>query len=251
MVRRRLGKTGASVSPIALGAFKIGRNEQIKYARDYALPDDAETRRLLNGALDLGINLIDTAPAYGVSEERIGQFLAHRRGEYLLSTKAGETFENGQSTYDFSRQAITASVHRSLRRLRTDVLDFVFIHSDGRDLWILQETDAPAALRDLRQAGLIRFIGLSGKTPEGARAALPWADALMVEYHPGDFSHEALIADAAGRGVGILVKKPLASGSLDPASAIPFILANRAVSTLVIGTLSLEHLRQNLQLCSA
>src|SRR5690348_3747969 len=97
MVRRTLGKTGLSVSPIAFGAFKIGRNEKIKYAQGYPLPTEEETARLLNGLLDLGINLIDTAPAYGLSEERIGRHISRRRGEFILSTKFGETFENGKS----------------------------------------------------------------------------------------------------------------------------------------------------------
>jgi aryl-alcohol dehydrogenase-like predicted oxidoreductase len=250
MVSRVLGRTNLVVSPIAFGAFKIGRNEKIKYARGYALPGDADVGRLLNGVLDLGINLIDTAPAYGVSEERIGRHISHRRREYILSTKVGETFEDGKSKYDFSKEGITESVRRSLGRLKIDMLDFVFIHSDGNDLRILNETDAVATLLGLREQGLIRYVGLSGKTPEGAKAAMSWADALMVEYHPEDLSHEEVIAEAGRRGAAVLVKKPLASGKIEPAKAIPFVLRNPAVSTLVIGGLSLEHIRENLRLAT-
>src|SRR5205814_2753133 len=107
--------------------FKIGRNEKIKYAQNYPLPTDVETAKLLNGVLDLGINLIDTAPAYGLSEERIGKHLAKRRPEFILSTKAGESFENGNSTYDFSPPGIAKSVERSLKRLKTDHVDFLFL----------------------------------------------------------------------------------------------------------------------------
>src|SRR5690606_17319139 len=142
-----------------------------------------------NGVLDLGVNLIDTAPAYGLSEERIGRAIGHRRHEFVLSTKVGETFENGNSTYDFSATAVRQSVERSLRRLRTDVLDLVFLHSDGRDLAVLHETDAVPTLLDLRRRGLVKAVGLSGKTVEGARAALAWANLLMVEYHLDDRSH--------------------------------------------------------------
>lgn len=250
MVRRRLGKTGLWASPIAFGAFKIGRNQKIKYAQGYDLPDDRHVERLLNGVLDLGINLIDTAPAYGISEQRIGQHIAHRRREYILSTKVGETFENGQSTYDFSAAAVEHSIHRSLLRLRTDVLDFVFIHSDGRDLHILGQTDVLPTLLKLRSAGLIRHIGLSGKTPDGAAAMLGWADAIMVEYHPRARSLEGVISQGGVRGIAVFVKKPLASGEIDPGEAIPFLLSNPHVGTLVVGGLNLDHIRRNIEIAA-
>ena len=79
MVHRRLGRTGRHVSPIGFGAFKIGRNQGIKYASAYDLPDETAVAALLEGVLDLGINLIDTAPAYGLSEERIGRALGNDR----------------------------------------------------------------------------------------------------------------------------------------------------------------------------
>jgi aryl-alcohol dehydrogenase-like predicted oxidoreductase len=246
MPHRPLGKTGLSTAPIAFGAFKIGRNEKIKYAHHYDLPTDAEAERLLNDVLDLGIDTIDTAPAYGLSEERVGRFLSHRRHQFHLSTKVGETFENGASTYDFSEQATTHSLERSLKRLRTDRLDFVFIHSSGDDRLVLTETDVVPTLQRFKDRGLIRFIGLSGKTPAGARLAMNWADALMIEYHPSDTSHAPILDECAQRGLAVFIKKPLASGTLPPNEVIPFILKHRAVSTLVIGSLNLAHLRANL-----
>ena len=245
MTPRPLGKTGLSVTPIGFGAFKIGRNEKTKYAQAYALPDDLAVERLLNGVLDLGIGYIDTAPAYGLSEERIGRAIGRRRSEFILSSKVGESFEDGQSRYDFSAAGIRASVERSLRRLQTDALDIVFIHSHGEDVAIQQTTDAVATLGDLKRMGLVRAIGLSGKTVEGARLALHWADAIMVEYHLDDQSHGEVIAAAAGRGVGVVVKKGLASGKLPPAEAIGFVLGNPDVSSLVMGGLNLEHIRSN------
>ena len=243
---RSLGRGGPLVCPLGYGAFKIGRNEKIKYPAGYDLPDDAEAARLLHGLLDLGVNYIDTAPAYGLSERRIGDALGGRRDEFVLSTKVGETFEGGRSTYDYSAASIEASIHRSMERLRADTLDLVFIHSNGDDLAVLRETDAVPVLRRLREAGLVRRIGLSGKTVEGVRAALEWADAVMVEYNVDDRSHEAVIAEAAERGVGVVVKKALASGTLDPGDALRFVLRNAAVSAAVIGTLRLEHMRANL-----
>ncbi len=165
---RSLGAGGLSVSPIGFGAFKIGRNQRTKYAGGYELPDERQVSRLLNAVLDMGINYIDTAPAYGSSEERVGAAIGRRRREYTLSTKVGETFVGGASTYDFSAHAIRASIERSLRRLRTDSLDLVFIHSDGDDLAIIERTDAVAALVAAREAGMARTIGLSAKSVAGA-----------------------------------------------------------------------------------
>lgn len=247
MVQRPLGNTGLRVSPIGLGAFKIGRNVGIKYPHHYELPEENEVAALLNGVLDLGINYIDTAPAYGLSEERIGKAIGHRRNEFVLSTKAGETFENGRSTYDFSAAAVAASVERSLQRLQTDRLDIVFIHSPGDDLPVMQKTDVVPTLQRLRQAGKTRAIGLSGKTVEGARAALTWADVLMVEYHLNVRSHERVFAEASKRGIGIVCKKGLASGQLPPSDAIRFVLNNPAITSMVIGSLNLNHLRENLK----
>jgi len=250
MDTRPLGDTGLRVTPIGFGAFKIGRNVGIKYPQGYALPSDDAVERLLNGVLDLGINFIDTAPAYGASEERIGRAIGRRRDEFILSTKVGETFEAGTSSYDFSPPAVRASVDRSRSRLRADVIDIVYIHSDGRDVEIMQSSGAVEALQALRDEGVIRAIGLSGKTVEGARAALEWSDVLMIEYHVNDRSHERVMGEAATQGAGVVVKKGLASGTLPPEEAIRFVLGNAAVSSLVVGGLNLEHIRANCEIAS-
>jgi len=241
-----LGRTGFSVFPIGFGAFKIGRNQKTKYAASYDLPSDEQVSDLLNGLLDLGINYIDTAPAYGRSEERIGRAIAGRRSEFVLATKVGETFSEGVSTYDFSAAAIRSSVERSLARLKTPTIDVLLLHSDGRDVWIQSQTDAVSTLQEVKQKGLVRAIGLSGKTVEGAQQALEWADVVMVEYHLRDQSHEELIAEAAARGIGVVVKKGLASGELPADEAIRFVLDNPHVTSLVVGGLSLDHFRANL-----
>ncbi|MFQ5733887.1 MAG: aldo/keto reductase [Planctomycetaceae bacterium] len=242
-----LGDTGLTVTRIGFGAFKIGRNQKTKYPTPYDLPDEPTVERLLNRVLDLGVNYIDTAPAYGLSEKRIGRFLSHRRGEFVLSTKVGETFEEGESVYDFSRDAVRQSVERSLTRLKTDVLDIVFVHSDGNDRRVLNETDCASALRDLKAEGKIRAVGFSGKTVEGAELACEWADVLMVEYHRDDPSHADVMSVAAERGVGVVVKKGLASGRLEPAEAIRFVLRHPAAGSLVIGALNPENIRRNLR----
>lgn len=243
--QRPLGATGLTVPPLGFGAFKIGRNEGIKYPTPYDLPDEEAVARLLNGVLDLGCRLIDTAPAYGLSEERIGRAIGRRRKEYVLSTKVGETFAGGKSTFDFSRSGVEASLTRSLERLQTDVLDVVVVHSSGDDLRILAETDVVAVLQEWKARRRVRAIGFSGKTVAGAEAALSWADVLMVEYHLTDASHRDVIHAAHARGVGVFVKKGLASGKLPPADAIRFVLDHPGVTSLVVGGLNLEHFAEN------
>lgn len=248
MESRPLGKTGLQVSPLGFGTFKIGRNQKIKYPQPYDLPDDATVERLLNGILDLGITHIDAAPAYGLAEERVGKFLAHRRKEFVLSTKVGELFENGESRYEFDRDSVQASVAESLRRLRTDVLDVVLIHTPADDVRVLNETPVVETLQALKAAGKIRAIGLSGKTVAAAEQALAWAEVLMVEYHAEDASHAGVIAEAQRRGVGIFVKKGLASGHLPPEKALPFVVRTPGVGSVVVGGLSLPHMQENIRI---
>ncbi len=103
-------------------------------------------------------------------------------------------------------------------------------------------------LCDLRDEGVIGAVGFSGYTEPAFRAALGWADAVMVEYHERDSSLAGVMAEASNRGVAVMVKKALASGVLSPEDAIPFVLRNEAVTSVVVGSLNLDHLRQNLRL---
>src|SRR5262245_63632526 len=98
MVRRQLGRTSLAVSPVALGTTKLGRNTDVKYPNSFALPSDEQVAALLQAAQDLGVNLIDTAPAYGESEQRIGLLTENRRDDMVLCTKCGEQYSNGRST---------------------------------------------------------------------------------------------------------------------------------------------------------
>jgi len=239
-------KSVAPLSPIAFGAFKIGRNVGIKYPQRYELPDDEAVSQLLNGVLDLGINVIDTAPAYGSSEERIGRHLTARRHEFFLCSKVGETFENGVSNYDFAADAIVSSVERSLLRLQTDRLDLLSLHVPADDLAVLHETPAVTTLQRLRDRGLVRWLGFSAKTVAAAELACSWADVLMLEYYTENQEFEPVMERAAEQGIGIFIKKALASGKLPADDAVKFVLRNPAVTTAVIGSLSLEHLQQNL-----
>lgn len=243
-----LGKTGLSVSPIGFGSFKIGRNQKTKYPTHYDLPTDQEATQLLNAVLDMGINLIDTAPAYGLSEQRIGDAISHRRDDFVLATKTGECFEDGNSVYDYSARATRKSIEQSLKRLKTDVLDIVYIHSDGRDEWIQTETDVVETLERLKEQGLIRSLGFSGKKVAGVELALNWADVVMIEYHIDDASHKQVMTRAVEAGIGVVVKKGLASGHLPAEQSIRFGLKNPCISSMVIGGLNIEHLHSNCEI---
>ncbi|HEV8494830.1 MAG TPA: aldo/keto reductase, partial [Candidatus Angelobacter sp.] len=178
MPRKRLGRTDIEVSTFGLGTVKFGRTQSLKYPETFNLPSDEQIRALLGCARDMGVNFLDTAPSYGYSEERLGDLLWKERKDWVISTKVGEEFEaskfsdEGVSHFDFSANHTRMSVERSLRRLRTDYLDLVLIHSDGNDLEVLQNTGALHTLQQLKQEGWIRALGISSKTLAGGLAAV-------------------------------------------------------------------------------
>jgi aryl-alcohol dehydrogenase-like predicted oxidoreductase len=243
MELRPLGTTGMDVAPLSLGTVKFGRSAGLKYAAH--IPTDSQARELLHVARDLGINLLDTAPAYGHSEERLGELLVGARSQWLISTKVGEEFDGERSHYDFSPEAVELSVARSLERLRTDYLDIVLIHSDGSDERILAELGTLEALQALRDKGFIRAVGISHKSVEGARAALEkGADVIMATLNRENMEDAEVVAQAAQQGCGVLIKKALASGRGTSAD-LAYIANQPGVHTIVIGTTSPAHLRAN------
>lgn len=234
-----------SASSIAFGSFKIGRNEGIKYATAYELPTEEEAIRLVRDAIALGIRHIDTAPAYGLAERRVGLALDGLDTPVTVSTKVGESFDGGRSSYDFSAAAARESVARSRDLLGRDRLDLVLVHSNGEDARILREEGVTAALRELREAGRIGAIGFSAKTLAGSLAALEAGyDSLMLEFHPLDPSLRPAFERAATLGRTTLVKKALASGRLPARDAIPFALSAPSVTCVVVGSLRLDHLAE-------
>ncbi|MCB1776760.1 MAG: aldo/keto reductase [Candidatus Competibacteraceae bacterium] len=249
---RPLGSTGLQVSALGLGTVKFGRNQGVKYPRPFTLPSDQEALGLLELAWDLGINLLDTAPAYGESEERLGRLLRQCRRDWVIVTKVGEEFHAGVSRFDFSAAATRASVERSLRLLGIETLDAVLIHSSGDDMAILEREDVLPTLRDLQQAGLIRAVGMSSKTVAGGLRAVACCDVAMVTYNRAQREELPVIRAAHAAGKGILIKKGLLSGHLDlqaqadPAqAALRLLFAEPGVGSVVVGTLNPAHLRAN------
>lgn len=291
---RPFGSTGLLVSPIGLGTVKIGRTQGLKYPLNQRrpLPSDDQVDALFARAADLGVNVIDTAPAYGAAETRIGEAMTRLswlggRDRWVVCSKVGEEFDDqtGESRYDFSPGHIRMSVERSLRRLGTDVLDVVLLHCDEREQWIIEQSGACEALRELVRRGHVRSWGVSTKTVDGSLMAMRRsqgaADVVMLAYNPVNRQEAYAIDAAAHRGIGVLVKKALGSGHLDelwlrtPAefkiaamaelehggqptapsrqaqphqaieAAIRFALARSGVSSVVVGTASPDHLAWN------
>lgn len=250
-----LGDTDLNISLLGLGTVKFGRNTGVKYPEAFELPDRNQMRRLLDIAQAGGINLIDTAPAYGDSELKLGQLLKGEREDWIICTKAGEQFdpETAHSTFDFRPEAITRSVEQSLKRLGVEVLDIVLIHSNGDDESIIQQYGALDTLARLKQKGWIRASGMSTKTPEGGILALQHSDCAMVTLNPEQQQDKQVIDYAFEHNKGILIKKLLNSGhaantanglrsAIQQAKQIP------GIHSVIMGTTNPDHLRQNIAL---
>lgn len=250
MEYRDLGTTGMCVSLIGLGTVKFGRNVGLRYPVAPELPSTRAFAELLASARDIGINFIDTAPAYGVSEERLGELLSGNRDDWILCTKVGESFVSGQSHFDFSPEQARHSVMRSLRRLRTDRLDVVLVHSDGNDVDIIERRGTLHALAQMKHEGLIRAFGMSHKTVEGGMLAAQVSDVVMATLGLDHLDELPVIDHARTHGCGVLIKKALDDGkgagdaarrrlSLEFAAKVP------GVSSIVVGTTNPDHLREN------
>lgn len=247
--QRPLGSTGLSVSVLGLGTVKFGRNQKIKYPT-FELPGDETICALLDDACACGINLLDTAPAYGIAEERLGQLLGTRRNDFVIVTKTGEEFANGESTYNFSEEHTLMSVERSLKRLRTNRIDCVLVHCPRNDYEVLSSSPVFDALQKLKDRGDIRSFGASTNSIEGGMLTLDRADVAMVTYSADYTAEEPVIRRATELGKGILIKKGLGSGNLCGRRLednFRPIFGLDGVSSLIIGTLNRDHLRDNVQ----
>jgi aryl-alcohol dehydrogenase-like predicted oxidoreductase len=199
------GRTGLTVSRMAFGAGPIG----------YLGTEGARAGRILNLLLDHGVNLIDTAAAYLGSEERIGEAVGHRRESFILLSKCGRRVE-GVTGEDWSAPLISASVDRSLRRLRTDHLDVMLLHSCP--LEVLQRGEALEALLRAREAGKIRFAGYSGDNAAATFAAtLPGVDVLMCSGSLCDqVNLDEAVPAAQAAGTALILKRPVANAAWRP-----------------------------------
>ncbi|MFG6428340.1 aldo/keto reductase [Roseateles sp. LYH14W] len=197
MILNPLGHTGLKVSALGFGAMHINDERT----------SEAEAGALLNHVLDVGITLIDTARGYGLSEARIGRHIAHRRAEFVLSTKVGYGVEG---VADWTYDCVVQGVERALRLMKTDWLDIVHLHSCP--LPVLQQGEVIRALIDCRTSGKLRVAAYSGDNAEvdfaiecGAFGSLQTSISLCDRAH---LNQRAARADHAG--IGVIAKRPLA-----------------------------------------
>jgi aryl-alcohol dehydrogenase-like predicted oxidoreductase len=206
---RELGRTGWKVSEISFGAWGIGG--------DWGAVDDSQSLAALHRALDLGVNLIDTADVYGDgrSEKLIGQVLRERKGQRIyVATKAGRRLSPHVAD-GYNRDNLTAFVERSLRYLGVDALDLVQLHCPPTEVYYRPEVFG--ILDDLVSAGKLRHYGVSVEKVEEALKAIEYPNVKTVQIIFNMFRHrpsELFFDRSEARRVGILVRVPLASGML-------------------------------------
>ena len=270
-----LGRTGLKVSRLGVGLAEI-RQLEVASGTD-------TVGRILNEALDAGINFLDTAECYGNSEALIGNTVAHRRSEFVLATKAGHV-STGLSGTPWTGQTVRENIDRSLELLKTDYLDLVQLHAF--DVAAPPPDDVIEALLEAKEAGKTRFVGYSQEDEEAEWAirsglfdTLQMAFNLLVQD-----ARYGLFELARAKGVGIIGKRPIANamwgkalagerhthgtveqllleramrmqepGPIDGAPddhielALGFVLAHPEVHTSIVGTRNPAHMLANIE----
>lgn len=217
MPTRRLGRTGLHVSALALGTVELGLDYGIAAPGHFGRPPEQDAIRLVHAALDAGINIIDTARAYGSSEAVLGKALAGRRQDAILASKVSTQGPGGSALMpgDLRRQML-ASLDTSLQTLRTDYLDIWQIHNVDRATLNAAETLADV-FDDARRSGKLRWTGGSfyGDDLPLAALAIDLFDVMQVTYSVLDQRlADAFFPAAAAQDVGVLVRSVLLKGAL-------------------------------------
>jgi aryl-alcohol dehydrogenase-like predicted oxidoreductase len=278
---RTLGRTGLEVTVLGFGAMEL-RGER---AGGFGGPPiaEAEAERILHAVLDAGINFIDTSIDYGLSEERIGRHLSHRRDEYFLASKCGCVVGGSQMEHVHTAENIRRGVENSLRLLRTDHLDLVQFHRSLTREELERDGALQEALR-LKEEGKDRLVGVSGTLPNLVeQIEMSVFDAFQIPYSVLQREHEDVLARAADTGHGTIVRGGVARGApvdwsrtyymlpgstmrdrwqearldelLDGMSrmefTLRFTLSHPGADTIIVGTRNPDHLRQNVEAAQA
>lgn len=271
MEKRPLGKTGMQISVLGFGGAEIGY-EKAPFDR---------VEKLLNSALDAGLNVVDTAECYPRSEEMIGRAIGGRRREYFLFTKCGHA--SGFDLPDWDPRMLQLQIDRSLQRLRTEYVDLLQFHSCSKEL--LDKGDVIRVIQHARDAGKARFIGYSGDGEDAAAAIKSGAfDTLQTSVNIADQACiDLTLPLAAKANMGVIAKRPIANAAwktgAKPASAyhheywrrleslqygflkgdlnravsiaLRFTLAQPGVATAIVGTANPDRWAANAKLLEA
>ncbi|CAN5419768.1 aldo/keto reductase [soil metagenome] len=260
---RDFGKTGLKVSLIGLGASHVGA----------ASVSETDADKFLNEVLDLGVTLVDTARGYGSSEERIGKYIAHRRDEYVLSSKCGYSIPG---TEDWTPACVAKGIDQALSLMKTDRIDIMHFHSCGLD--VLQRNDVTAALLKAVEEGKVRVPAYSGEN-EARAFAIDSGDFKSIQTSV-NICDQRVIEEALPKtikaGYGMIAKRPIAnafwrfktrpSGDysevywsraqsmlLSPGSlpwsefALRFAAFTPGVHSCIVGTANMDHFKENLE----
>ncbi len=264
MRRVAFGSTGLDVSRIGLGGYPFSGVNRARGWDPYSPEGQRTVIDTIHRALDLGINYIDTAPSYGEghSERLIGEVMRTRREECVLATKVG--------WQGLDKKAVKASVRKSMGRLQTDHLDVVQFHGgmyNPNDYQHIVEGGPLEALRELRESGAVRFIGLTAEEPWTARPFLASGEFQVVQLaYNLIYQSAALHAldDARERGAGVVTMRTMTSGILqrivrslapewetarDPYEVcLRFVLSDPRVHVALVGMRWPEEVERNAQL---
>ena len=268
MEKRKLGRTGLEVSALGFGGAEIG----------FEKAEQAAVDRLLNAALDAGLNVIDTAAAYPESEQKIAAAVGSRRGEFFLFTKCGNSMSSDPQYW--TADVLARTIDQSLKDLNTDRVDLIQLHSPNVE--ILKKGEAIEALQKARAAGKARFIGCSADNDAAVYAVECGAfDTLQTSINIADQSViDDVLPKAHAAGMGVIAKRPIANAAwktgVRPASpyhhvywervqklrydflrqdleqsislALRFTLSQEGVATAIVGTKNPERWAQNAKL---
>ena len=266
MQTRKLGSTGIEVSRLGIGLSEIRES------------DVNTVEKLLNTALDQGVNFLDTSACYGNSEELVGKTVFNRRSEFSLATKCGH-ITGGYDGIAWTADTIKHSIDRSLSRMKTDYIDLVQLNSCDKE--VLEQGEVIDELLEAKKSGKTRFVGYSGDN-ENAEWAVQSGifDTLQTSFSLVDQkARNGLLKSAQSNGMGIIIKRPIGNGvwgkvssssaytqeyfnrakamadlgdiigSEDPISmAMGFLFSHEEISTAIIGTTNVNYLLSNIQM---
>ena len=227
-----LGKTGLEISRLGFGGIPIQR------------VDAAVTKELVNAMVEKGINYIDTARGYTVSESFLGEALEGVRDKFILATKSMAR----------DKETMAKDIDISLGNLKTDYIDLYQVHNPNVEQ--LKAVAAPGgaleALVEAKEAGKIGHIGLTAHSLEVFELGLsfPWVETIMFPYNIVETQGEELLRKCTEQNVGVIAMKPLAGGAIEDATlALRFICANPDISVVIPGMFELKEIEQNLAAC--
>ena len=229
MEYRILGKTGLNISLLGLGGIPIQRI------------DAAGTRVLIEKLVDNGINYIDTARGYTVSEAYLGEALVGLRNKFVLATKSMAR----------TKEAMAKDIEISLTNLKTDYIDLYQVHNPSLAQLeeVIAEGGALAALLEAKASGKIGHIGLTAHSEKVFEKALEldWVETIMFPYNLVETQGDELIKKCAEKNIGFIAMKPLAGGAIEDATiALRYITANPAISVVIPGMADISEFTQNL-----